>query len=134
VGYGVERHTADGTNLESCLNTLAEAIGKARGGAGPQMIVADLLRLCGHGEHDDSSYVDSRFKSSTLGRDCLKVTEERLLADKWANVETIAAWRNEAAARVEEAVATVQREPGPDPFKENWCALSSAHLSEGHDE
>ena len=25
----------------------------------------------------------------------------------------------------------VQREPAPDPYKENWCALASRHLSEG---
>jgi hypothetical protein len=43
----------------------------------------------------------------------------------------IAAWRTEAVQKVEEAVAMVQREPGPDPFKENWCAMASKHLSEG---
>jgi hypothetical protein len=31
---------------------------------------------------------------------------------------------------VEQAVARVQREPGPDPYKETWCALASRHLSE----
>jgi hypothetical protein len=31
---------------------------------------------------------------------------------------------------VDEAVATVQREPAPDPYKENWCALKSGHLRE----
>jgi hypothetical protein len=35
--------------------------------------------------------------------------------------------------KVEESVAKVQREPGPDPYKEDWCALASKHLSEGHD-
>jgi len=41
-------------------------------------------------------------------------------------------WRNEAVQKVEEAIAKVQREPGPDPYKEDWCALASKHLSEGH--
>jgi hypothetical protein len=25
----------------------------------------------------------------------------------------------------------VQREPGVDPYKEDWCALASKHLVEG---
>ena len=33
----------------------------------------------------------------------------------------------------EEAVAQVQREPTPDPFSENWCAVSTEHLNEGHE-
>jgi hypothetical protein len=35
--------------------------------------------------------------------------------------------------KVEEAVATVQRELPPDPYKEDWCALASKHLSEGYE-
>src|SRR5437667_1612271 len=54
IGYGVEGHSVDGTDLEACLKVVGDAINKARAGEGPQMIVAELLRLCGHGEHDDS--------------------------------------------------------------------------------
>jgi hypothetical protein len=32
--------------------------------------------------------------------------------------------------QVEEAVAKVRREPGPDPYKEDWCALASKHLAD----
>ncbi len=94
------------------------------------MVVARLLRLCGHGEHDDAHYIDARLKQSPLGRDCLEVAEERLLREGWADAEGIRAMRQEAAREVDEAVATVQREPAPDPYKENWCALASGHLSE----
>jgi hypothetical protein len=38
--------------------------------------------------------------------------------------------RQEATQEVDEAVAKVQREPAPDPYNENWCALASRHLSE----
>ena len=34
---------------------------------------------------------------------------------------------------IEEAVAQVQREPAPDPFTEEWQALSTEHLNEGHE-
>ncbi|MBC8095179.1 MAG: thiamine pyrophosphate-dependent dehydrogenase E1 component subunit alpha [Akkermansiaceae bacterium] len=133
IGYGVEGHTLDGTNLAACLATVGEAVEKARRGQGPQLIVAKLLRLCGHGEHDDASYVDPIHKAAADCQDCLKLAEEEMLQRHWANAETIAVWRNEAARKVEEAVAIVQREPTPDPYQENWSAISTTRLNEGHD-
>ena len=130
IGYGIEGHTSDGTDLAACLKVVREAVNRARNGCGPQMVVARLLRLCGHGEHDDSSYVDPKLKQLPIGRDCLKVAEEQLLQQRWADASAIEAWRSEAARIVEEAVATVQREPAPDPYQEDWGALSSGHLLE----
>jgi pyruvate dehydrogenase E1 component alpha subunit/2-oxoisovalerate dehydrogenase E1 component alpha subunit len=133
-GYGVEGHTIDGTDLAACLKVLGHATQRARDGHGPQMIVARLLRLCGHGEHDDASYVDPRLKASPVGRDCMKVAEQHLLAQGWADSIGIDSWRGEATRQVEDAVASVQREAPPDPYRENWCAFASKHLVETHPE
>jgi pyruvate dehydrogenase E1 component alpha subunit/2-oxoisovalerate dehydrogenase E1 component alpha subunit len=133
-GYGVEGHSVDGTDLTACLKVMGEAVRKARNGQGPQLIVARLLRLCGHGEHDDAHYVDPNLKASPLGRDCLRIAEEYLRAQNWTDTASLETWRNEAIHKVEEAVATVQREAGPDPYKENWCALASKHFTETHAE
>ena len=67
-----------GLTLGICLKTIGEAFDRARAGEGPQLVVARLLRLCGHGEHDDSHYIAPDLKNSTLGRDCLKVAEEKI--------------------------------------------------------
>lgn len=130
AGYGVESHSVDGTDLGACLKVMAKAIQKARNAFGPQMVVARLLRLCGHGEHDDASYIDPKLKQSPLGRDCLKVAEEYLLQQKWVEPAAVEGWRTEVVQRIEEAVAKVQREPGPDPYQEDWCPLASKHLSD----
>jgi len=130
IGYGVTAHKVDGTDLEQCLHTLGGAVGQARAGGGPQLVVAELLRLCGHGEHDDAHYITAQLKHSRLGRDCLKVAEEHLLRQHWADAAGVRKFRQEAVLEIEQAVALVQREAGPDPFKENWCALASRHLSE----
>jgi pyruvate dehydrogenase E1 component alpha subunit/2-oxoisovalerate dehydrogenase E1 component alpha subunit len=98
------------------------------------MIVARLLRLCGHGEHDDASYIDPQLKCSPAGRDCLKVAEQHLLGQGWADSIAIDSWRSEAARQVEDTVASVQREAPPDPYRENWCAFASKHLVETHPE
>ena len=134
VGYGIEGHSVDGTDLSACLKVVGDAVSQARAGRGPQIVVASLLRLCGHGEHDDAGYVDPKLSQSSLGRDCLKVAEGHLLQQNWADASMLAGWRNEMVHAVEENVAKVQREPGPDPYKEDWCALASKHLSEGHDQ
>jgi TPP-dependent pyruvate/acetoin dehydrogenase alpha subunit len=133
AGYGIDGHPVDGTDLAACLQALQHAVSRARAGGGPQMVVARLLRLCGHGEHDDASYVDPKWKSSPVGRDCLKVAEGYVLKNQWADAEALAEWRHEAARQVEAAVAKVQREPGPDPYAEDWCALSTKRLSEGQE-
>ena len=134
IGYGVEVQTVDGTDLSACLKVVGEAVSRARKGGGPQMIVADLLRLCGHGEHDPSDYVDPKLKKSPLGRDCLKVAEEFLLRQKWTDASQLAALRAEIIHEIETMVAQVQREPAPDPYEEEWRAIASQHLSEGQAE
>jgi pyruvate dehydrogenase E1 component alpha subunit/2-oxoisovalerate dehydrogenase E1 component alpha subunit len=130
IGYGVVAREVDGTDLEDCLRVLSAAVAQVRAGGGPQMVVGRLLRLCGHAEHDDAHYVDPQLKKSPLGRDCLKLAEERLLGEGWADAKSMVALRQQVVLEVDEAVATVQREPVPDPYKENWCALKSRHLSE----
>jgi pyruvate dehydrogenase E1 component alpha subunit/2-oxoisovalerate dehydrogenase E1 component alpha subunit len=133
AGYGVEPHSIDGTDLAACLETLGRAVAYAREGRGPQLVVATLLRLCGHGEHDDAGYVDPKLKTSPAGRDCLKVAEDFLIRQKWMDAAQLTALRNRLVLDVEEAVAQVQREPAPDPFTQNWCAISTEHLNEGHE-
>ena len=134
AGYGVEVNSLDGTDLDACLKTVGQAVARARAGHGPQLIVATLLRLCGHGEHDDAGYIDPKLKKSPLGRDCLKVAEDYLIRQKWMDAATLATRRSEAVHEIEEVIAQVQREPAPDPFAEEWRAISSAQLSEMHDE
>lgn len=134
AGYGVEAQTVDGTDLSACLKTLREAVTRARGGGGPQMIIASLLRLCGHGEHDPADYVDPKLRNSPLGRDCLKVAEEFMFRQNWLDAGALAGMRNEAAHELEAVFARVQREPAPDPFAEEWRSIASKHLSEMHDE
>ena len=73
IGYGFEGHSVDGHDLAACLEVFQLASDKARRGEGPQMVVGSMLRLCGHGEHDDASYVPPDVKAGgqeTRGRMC----------------------------------------------------------------
>ncbi len=130
VGYGVAGHRAVGTDLADCLRVVGGAVAAARGGGGPQIVVADLLRLVGHGEHDDGSYVAKDLRESDVGRDCLRVAEEILIERKWADAGEIDSWRVEAKAEVDETANRVLREPAPDPAEEEWSAISSEWLGD----
>jgi pyruvate dehydrogenase E1 component alpha subunit/2-oxoisovalerate dehydrogenase E1 component alpha subunit len=130
IGYGVRGHKIDGTDPQACLDVVGEAVARARAGEGPQMVVADLLRLVGHGEHDDAHYVNHALKVSPIGRDCLDVARAQITAAGWATPAHLDALREQLQAEVESAFATALREPLPDPNLEDWCALATGSLAE----
>jgi pyruvate dehydrogenase E1 component alpha subunit/2-oxoisovalerate dehydrogenase E1 component alpha subunit len=130
IGYGMRGWEIDGTDLFACLQTMEQAVEAARQGRGPQLIIASLLRLCGHGEHDDGAYVDTALRSAPCGRDCLQYAESQIIQRGWASAGQAQAWRAEASGKIEEALAKVQREPAPET-EDRWCALSTSRLCEG---
>jgi pyruvate dehydrogenase E1 component alpha subunit/2-oxoisovalerate dehydrogenase E1 component alpha subunit len=130
VGYGIDGYSVDGTDMAACLQVVGKAMRRAREGCGPQLIVASLLRLCGHGEHDDASYVESSLKESAVGRDCLKAAADWLIANNLANLQELAEWQVESATQLEEAVQEILKDPAPDPGAEQWVALATTALRE----
>jgi TPP-dependent pyruvate/acetoin dehydrogenase alpha subunit len=128
IGYGVEGYSMDGTDLKECLEVATHAVERARAGFGPQMIVASCVRLSGHAEHDDGSYMDKGLLESPIGRDCIRVAQAFVLEQGWADEVTVQGWRQHAKAEVEDVLQQVQREPAPDPAEEDWHALRTTHL------
>lgn len=130
-GYGFQGHSVDGTNLAECLDTIGRAVSLARSGKGPQLVVGKLLRLSGHAEHDDASYVDPAIKKQPFARDCLPLAEAVILEKGWLDEGDLARWRSELLAEIDEAVAIAQDDPAPDASEETWCALATRSLAEG---
>lgn len=124
-GYGVGGHSVDGTDLLACADVIGRAVRLAREGGGPQMVVARLLRLSGHGEHDDGSYVPGTLRESHLGRDCLENGIIQMIEQGFATVDEIERWKNRFTEEVQAAVAQAQQEPTPDPWDEDWRACST---------
>ena len=124
AGYGVAGRRAVGNDLIDCLEVIGGAVAAARAGEGPQLVVADLLRLVGHGEHDDASYIPAALKSSPLGQDCLEMARESLLAKEWLTGKEDSDWRRAVEKEVEETTSKVLREPAPDPAEEDWNAFA----------
>lgn len=129
IGYGITGHSVNGQDLEACLEVFETAISNARNGGGPQLVVGSMLRLCGHGEHDDASYVPADVKAG--GLDCLKLARQKMLTNGWTTLQQLEVMEAEAYEAVQEAVMKVQKEPTPDPAIETWMPLASPWLMEG---
>jgi TPP-dependent pyruvate/acetoin dehydrogenase alpha subunit len=136
IGYGFEGYSLDGTDLAACLDVIGSAVKRARAGRRPQLVVASVLRLSGHGEHDDASYVPEEMKRQAFARDCLKVAEQTIIESNLMDPDKLGEWRKDAVAQVDEAVAIAQKEAVPEADKEDWCALSVRDLFDhvGEDE
>ena len=130
AGYGYEGHSLDGTDLTACLEVIGGAVARARAGGPPQLVVAHVLRLAGHGEHDDASYVPAAMKDELFARDSVKRAEQLILEQELLDADSLRQWRAEAVAEVEEAINIAQREAGPVGSEEDWCALSQRSLME----
>lgn len=127
-GYGYEGSSVDGTDLAACLEVIGTAVKRVRAGRPPQLVVATILRLAGHGEHDDASYVPAEMKSEAWAQDSLQRTEMFIREQGLADDATLRQWRADAVVQVEEAVDTAQREAAPVGSEEDWCAISTRAL------
>src|SRR5467141_503065 len=88
-GYGFEGYKLDGTDLAQCLDVIGSAVKRARAGRPPQLVVASILRLAGHGEHDDFSYVTDDIRKEPFAIDCLKRAEAFIKERDLADAETL---------------------------------------------
>ncbi|HST29713.1 MAG TPA: thiamine pyrophosphate-dependent dehydrogenase E1 component subunit alpha [Chthoniobacterales bacterium] len=128
IGYGYEGHQIDGTDLNQCLEVIETAVKRARAGRPPQLVVAEVLRLAGHGEHDDASYVPQEMKGQSFAQDPVARTEKFILEHALLDAEALKQMRAEIAKQIEEAVATAQQEDAPQPREEDWRSMSTDKL------
>ncbi|MDQ6939765.1 MAG: thiamine pyrophosphate-dependent dehydrogenase E1 component subunit alpha [Verrucomicrobiota bacterium] len=128
--YGYEGSSVDGTDLTQCLEVIGAAVKRARAGRPPQLVVASILRLAGHGEHDDASYVTDDIKREPFAQDALQRAEKLILDEGLLDREGLQKMRSEVAAQVDEAIATAQQEDVPQGDKEDWCAVSTRELAD----
>src|SRR5205807_7647217 len=99
-GYGYEGSSVDGTDLTQCLEVIGAAVKRARAGRPPQLVVAEILRLAGHGEHDDASYVSEDIKRESFAQDALQRTEQFILEHELLDREGLQQMRAELAAEI----------------------------------
>lgn len=127
-GYGFEGHEVDGTDLNACLEAIGTAVKSARAGRPPQLVVASILRLAGHGEHDDFSYIPDDVRKESFAKDCLDRARAFIKEHDLIDETTWQSWREKAVEDIDAAISTAQKEAAPQGHEENWCALSARDL------
>ncbi len=103
----------DGTDAVDSLVAVGGAIAAARRGEGPQMVVASLLRLAGHGSHDDARYMPAELKAR-FG-DGVELAQAAALAEGVIDQAGLDALLEELRALVRSAADTARAEADPDP-------------------
>ena len=90
------------------------------------MVVATLLRMAGHGEHDDGTYIPADLRERFP--DPVPRFERRLLDEGVLDAETVRAGWDDARTRVATALALATAEAEADPASEDWCAYATRNL------
>ncbi len=114
AGYGIAGVTVDGNDLLAVYEAARDAVMRARCGDGPSLIECKTMRLRGHSEHDDASYVPKAMLEAWRAKDPVRRYEARLrelgLLDDTAEAEMT----RRIARELEAAVAWAEASPFPD--------------------
>jgi TPP-dependent pyruvate/acetoin dehydrogenase alpha subunit len=117
AAYGIPGAAIDGNDVELVRETVAEAVNRARAGAGPSLIEARTYRLEDHNEGLEQ-VTGTRRPPDEVARwralDPIVAARERCI-DLGSDASELEALDAAVSAEIEEAVAFADRAPLPDP-------------------
>ena len=115
IAHGIPGVIVDGTDVCQVYDAAHEACERARGGQGPTLIEAKMMRMKGHAIHDAAEYVPKLLFDYWRKRDPIARFEDYLLKRKWLspaeNRELITGVDQELEADRTFAVASPMPEP-----------------------
>jgi len=115
AGYGIPGVTVDGTDVVAVYGAAREAVERARRGEGPSLIECKTMRVRGHSEHDDASYVPKALLEEWRAKDPIGRYERRLRDWGMLDDEREAGVGKRISAELEAAIAWAEASPFPDP-------------------
>ena len=113
AAYGIPAERIEGNDVEAVYRAAKRAVARARAGEGPSLLDVHTLRMWGHFEGDAQGYRTDL--AEVEARDPIPAYEAKLRADGLLDDATCAQIRDDARARVEDAVAFAKESPLPDP-------------------
>lgn len=126
AGYGMAGVAADGNNAAEMYVTVRDLLAEMRARPRPALLVADTMRMRGHGEHDDFAYAPEELLGVYRRRDPIQLavramkavrqlTEPRLAELEEEIASEIAAASRQALSELEPAAETLAREVYCEP-------------------
>jgi TPP-dependent pyruvate/acetoin dehydrogenase alpha subunit len=113
-GYGMFGETIDGTDVELVYETCVRAVERARAGEGPSIIETVTMRMRGHAEHDDFSYVPKPLLDEWALRDPVNNYAARLVAEGLITGEEVKQLRDETLDAMIAAIDRTLELPWPE--------------------
>jgi TPP-dependent pyruvate/acetoin dehydrogenase alpha subunit len=114
VGYGMAGSTIDGTDVELVYQTCCEAVDRARKGLGPTLIETVTMRMRGHAEHDDFSYVPKEMLEEWSAKDPVERYIDRLVEDSIVTRDETEQLRSLILTDMIAAIDRALEQPWPD--------------------
>src|SRR5215468_3377367 len=115
AGFGLPSYHVDGTWYESLYQTLPPLIQRMRGGGGPILVEAEVVRLESHSSSDDQTkYRSEEELARARERDPIAQTENYLLKHGIMSRDEIEALRASIQAEVSKAADEADAAPQPE--------------------
>ncbi len=114
-GYAMPGVRVDGNDPEAMYSAFAEAVARARAGEGPTLIEAMTFRFFGHNFGDDDSYMPPEQKAAAMAADPVPRLRARLIADRIATEEELAALEAGIEREIDDAIEFALASPWPEP-------------------
>lgn len=114
ASYGMPGIQVDGNDVLAVREVTAQAVQRARSGAGPTMIEALTYRFVGHSRSDPAAYRPPGELERWMARDPITISAERLRQTGISDT-TISAIRDEATRRVSAASQEARKWSPPAP-------------------
>lgn len=114
AGYGIPGVSVDGNDVLAVYGAARQAVARARQGEGPSLIECKTMRMRGHSEHDDASYVPRELLEEWRGKDPIQRLEARLRAGGILDEAREAQIVKRIADELESAVAWAEASPFPE--------------------
>src|SRR6478752_5569857 len=137
AAYGIPGERVDGNDAELLVETFARAAERARSGGGPSFIECLTYRMGPHSSSDDPSrYRDETITESWRERDPVALQRARVVGAGLLEAAAEATLERELTRELDEAIAVVERAPGPDvsTMFDDVYARRPRHLTEQADE
>lgn len=114
AAYDIPGVVVDGNDVLAVYEAVAEAVKRARAGAGPSLIECKTYRWRGHFEGDACVYRDDQELADWVKKDPLPRFEKKLMADGLLEAASAESIRQEVARELDAAVAFAEQSPLPE--------------------
>lgn len=113
ASYGIPGKVVDGNDVFEVMNSVNEAVDRARNGEGPSIVEAKTYRSKGHSKSDAKKYRTRDEEKEWLLRDPIKLMAGVLIEEGILTQQEVEQIKEEAKKEIEESVEFAKNSPEP---------------------